>query len=184
MGNRFKSRHNFVCATALSIGFAMSFADAARAEDPIKSVAPVFLGEVKVGNFDPTAFHAYHSMIKNKKFEKSEFAEAVPFEKAVEVLADFARRGFGLVIAHSEGYQAAVHRVAEEFPDTHFVISPAGETGDLPNVSVYEENPFHVLLLPGMVAVLTADNGHLYAGGFVEKSMPWDSIYKKIQLAN
>jgi hypothetical protein len=101
-----------------------------EAADVNKNVAAVFYGEVGVGNFDPTGYHAYQEMLKNHSFDKSEFAESVPFEKAVEVLTDFGRRGFGLVILHSEGYQSAARRVAAEFPDTKFVITPAGDGVD------------------------------------------------------
>lgn len=152
-----------IAAAALTLS--LSSGGVLQAQEINRSVAAVFLGEVHVGNFDPTAYAAWEKMLSEHDFERSEFAEAVPFEQGVETLTDFARRGFGLIIAHSEGYQAAVHRVAAEFPDTHFVISPAGETGGLPNVSVYRENPFHVLLLPGMVAGLTSTSGKIgYVG--------------------
>lgn len=154
-------RLNTLSLSAIAVALGVFAVPAANAADVNKSVAAVYYGEVGVGNFDPTGYHAYQEMLKNNGFDKSEFAESVPFEKAVEVLTDFGRRDFGLVIVHSEGYQAAVHRVAADFPNTHFVISPAGEAGDLPNVSVYRENPFHVLLLPGLIASLSAKSGQV-----------------------
>ena len=119
-----------------------------------KKVGAIFFGQVKVGNFEPTGYTAFTSMVEKYGFE-SEFAEQVPFEKGKEVMSDFANRGFDMVVAHSSGYQAAVLEVAPKFPNTWFILMVDGSsTGNNRNVAIYKFSTYEVLYLPGVVAGL------------------------------
>ena len=78
------------------------------------------------------------------------YTERVAQPDQVEVLSDYARRGFDLIFAHGGEFDAAGKQVATQFPKTKFVIDNGTNTG--PNLADLQINHFHVAFLGGYVA--------------------------------
>lgn len=89
-------------------------------------------------------------IIKTKLAAETAYVEKVGQADQVETLADFARRGFNLVIAHGGQFEAAVKQVAEQFPKTFFVISDGIATGS--NISSLQVDHLQIAYLCGVVA--------------------------------
>ena len=90
------------------------------------------------------------SLIKTKLSAETAYVEKVAQADQSEVLSDFARRGFSLVIAHGGQFEAAVKQVAAQFPKTFFVISDGVATGD--NIASVQVNHLQISYLCGIVA--------------------------------
>jgi len=78
------------------------------------------------------------------------YTERVAQPDQVEVLSDYARRGFDLIFAHGGEFDAAGKQVAAQFPKAKFVIDNGTNTG--PNLADLQINHFHVAFLGGYVA--------------------------------
>ncbi|MBC7970666.1 MAG: BMP family protein [Verrucomicrobia bacterium] len=94
----------------------------------------------------------YESMaiIKTKLGAETAYVEKVPQADQAEVLSDFARRGFNLVIAHGGQFEAAVKQVAAQFPKTFFVVSDGVAIGS--NIASVQVDHLQVAYLCGIVA--------------------------------
>lgn len=94
----------------------------------------------------------YESMgiIKTKLGAETAYVEKVPQADQAEVLSDFARRGFNLVIAHGGQFEAAVKQVAAQFPKAFFVISDGVATGS--NIASVQVNHLQIGYACGVVA--------------------------------
>lgn len=94
----------------------------------------------------------YESMgiIKTKFGAETTYVEKVPQADQAEVLSDFARRGFGLVMAHGGQFEAAVKQVAAQFPKTFFVISDGVATGS--NIASVQVDHLQIGYVCGVVA--------------------------------
>ena len=57
------------------------------------------------------------------------YSEKVAQPDQAEALADYARRGYNLVIGHGGEFQDAVNRVAQRYPDTMFLVSNGSTPG-------------------------------------------------------
>jgi basic membrane protein A len=85
-----------------------------------KKVAFIGVAPVTQGNWDPAGYQAFTRMAEKYGFDPSN-QESVGYDQAAAVLRRLAPDN-DMVIAHSSGYEAAVHEVAPEFPDTQFVV--------------------------------------------------------------
>jgi basic membrane lipoprotein Med (substrate-binding protein (PBP1-ABC) superfamily) len=93
-------------------------------------------------------------MVKKEGF-KSSYAEEATYDKAPEILSDFAARGTDLIIAHSSGYASAVLDIAPKFPKTTFsVVSALASTNGLKNVNGWSFKWQELGFLAGAVAGL------------------------------
>ena len=95
---------------------------------------------------------AYESLaaIKSKLGVETAYVEKVAQADQAEVLADFARRGFNLVIAHGGQFEAAVKQVAAQFPNTFFAVSDGGVTSS--NIASLQVDHLQIGYLCGVVA--------------------------------
>jgi len=92
-----------------------------RAAADIK-VAMALPGSIADGGWSQSAYDALETA-KAKLGIETAFSEKVAQPDHVEVLSDYARRGFTHVIGHGGEFQDGVDRVAERFPDTMFVVT-------------------------------------------------------------
>lgn len=94
----------------------------------------------------------YESMdvIKSKLGAETAYVEKVEQADQSEVLSDFARRGFNLVIAHGGQFEAAVKQVAPQFPKTFFAVSDGVVTGS--NIASLQVDHLQIGYLCGVVA--------------------------------
>jgi len=79
-----------------------------------------------------------------------------------EALADYARRGYNLVIGHGGEFQESVARVAKRFPKTQFLVVNGTEAGG--NVSTLSFNMPEMGYVMGYVAGKTSKTGK---GGYI-----------------
>lgn len=89
-------------------------------------------------------------MIEKQMGAQIAYTERVAQPDQVEVLSDYARRGFDLIFAHGGEFDAAGKQVAAQFPKTKFVIDNGTNTG--PNLADLQINHFQVAFLGGFVA--------------------------------
>jgi basic membrane lipoprotein Med (substrate-binding protein (PBP1-ABC) superfamily) len=119
-----------------------------------KTAAGLFYAKVTEGNWDPAGYQAFTAMVKKEGF-KSSYAEEATYDKAPEILSDFAARGTDLIIAHSSGYASAVLDIAPKFPKTTFsVVSALASTNGLKNVNGWSFKWQELGFLAGAVAGL------------------------------
>ena len=89
-------------------------------------------------------------MVEKQLGAQIAYTERVAQPDQVEVLSDYARRGFDLIFAHGGEFDAAGKQVATQFPKTKFVIDNGTNTG--PNLADLQINHFQVAFLGGLVA--------------------------------
>ena len=89
-------------------------------------------------------------MVEKQLGAQIAYTERVAQPDQVEVLSDYARRGFDLIFAHGGEFDAAGKQVAAQFPKAKFVIDNGTNTG--PNLADLQINHFHVAFLGGYVA--------------------------------
>lgn len=78
------------------------------------------------------------------------YTERVAQPDQVEVMSDYARRGFDIVFGHGGEYDAAGKQVASRFPKAKIVVTNGTVTG--PNLASLQINHFQVSFLAGVVA--------------------------------
>lgn len=78
------------------------------------------------------------------------YTERVAQPDQVEVMSDYARRGFDIVFGHGGEYDAAGKQVASRFPKAKIVVTNGTVTG--PNLASLQINHFQVSFLCGVVA--------------------------------
>lgn len=61
------------------------------------------------------------NVVKENQGVETSYVEKVAQPDQVEVISDFARRGYNLIFAHGGQFDASVQQVAAEFPKTFFV---------------------------------------------------------------
>jgi basic membrane protein A len=94
----------------------------------------------------------YESMgiVRLKLKVEMAYVEKVPQADQVEVLSDFARRDFKLIIAHGGQFESAVKQVAAQFPESFFLVSDGVVTGR--NIASLQVNHLQIAYLAGVVA--------------------------------
>lgn len=78
------------------------------------------------------------------------YTERVAQPDQVEVMSDYARRGFDIVFGHGGEYDAAGKQVASRFPKAKIVVTNGTATGA--NLASLQINHFQVSFLCGVVA--------------------------------
>ena len=114
--------------------FFLSFAALAVAS--VMLAGPVLADAFKVaivmpGNITDQSWNqAGHEGLMNAKKElgiEVAYSEKVAQPDQAEAMADYARRGYNVVIGHGGEFQEAANRVARNFPDTMFVVNNGTE---------------------------------------------------------
>jgi len=95
-------------------------------------------------------------------------------EDAAAAIRDYAKQGYGLVIAHGSQYGGSLKEIAGDFPDTAFAWGTAADTFGLPNVSAYEamsnQGGYVMGAMAGTIGVvgpIEVGDAKLYVDGFV-----------------
>ena len=91
----------------------------AKAED--FKAAIVMPGVITDKSFNQTCYEGAMKA-KDKLGIEVAYSEKVPQPDQAEALADYARRGYQLVIGAGGEFQDAVDRVAKRYPDTMFMV--------------------------------------------------------------
>lgn len=67
--------------------------------------------------------------IKDELKVETAYSEKVAQPDQAEAMADYARRGYNVVIGHGGEFQDAANRVAADFPETTFIVNNGTEFG-------------------------------------------------------
>lgn len=110
-------------------GWAASSIGLSAAAQTVKKAAIVMPGSISDKGWNQAGYDGLTQAGKDLGFETA-VSEKVHQPDQIEVLSDYARRGYNLVIGHGGEFQDAVERVAERFPDTLFMINNGLGTGD------------------------------------------------------
>ncbi len=108
----------------------------AAAEQALK-VAMVLPGNITDKSWNQSGYEGLLRAEEELQLEVA-FSEQVPQPDQVEAMADYARRGFDVVIGHGGEFQGTAEEVAERFPDTLFVVDNGTTPGkNLATVDFY-----------------------------------------------
>lgn len=153
----------------LSRRFLLSFAALAVAS--VMLAAPVLADPFKValvlpGNITDQSWNqaGYEGLMNAKKELGIEvaYSEKVAQPDQAEAMADYARRGYDVVIGHGGEFQAAAIRVARKHPDTLFVVHNGTEPGENIATLDFYYKQFGYLL--GVIAGRMSESGKI---GFI-----------------
>ena len=86
---------------------------------------------------------------------KTAYKESVTQDEQVEIIRQFAKQGYSIIIGQGGQFGEALSIVAEEFPDTQFIFSVGTEAYDLPNMSAATVSYSHSGFVGGILAALT-----------------------------
>lgn len=146
-----KSLRNGLIGTALAFGSLITSASA----DDFK-VAIVLPGVITDNSFNQSGYEGVKEAADTLGFEFA-YSEKTAQPDQPQALADYARRGYNLVIGHGGEFQDAVDRVAGRFPDTKFLVVNGVEAGK--NVSVVSYDFPSMGYAMGYVAGKTSQTG-------------------------
>lgn len=99
------------------------------ASDGIERAAIVMPGSISDNGWNQAGFEGLTQAGAALGFDAA-FSESVHQPEQIEVLSDYARRGYDLVIGHGGEFQDAVERVASRFPETMFMVNNGLGTSD------------------------------------------------------
>ena len=91
-------------------------------------VAMVMPGIITDKSFNQYGYEAM-MLAKEKLGIEVAYSEKVPQPDQAEALADYARRGFDVVIGHGGEFQDSVARIAKRYPETTFLITNGSTPG-------------------------------------------------------
>lgn len=124
-------KHNILAALA-----ALMLAGPAASDD-FERAAIVMPGSISDNGWNQAGFEGLTQAGEALGFETT-FSESVHQPEQIEVLSDYARRGYDLVIGHGGEFQDAVERVASRFPETMFMVNNGlGTKANVANADFY-----------------------------------------------
>jgi len=130
------SRRNVLAAAAVCMA-TVSAGSYVMAAGDIKKAAIVMPGSVSDNGWNQAGAEGLTVAGKELGFETA-VSEKVAQPDQIEVLSDYARRGYDLVIGHGGEFQDAVDRVAKRFPDTMFMVNNGlGTSANVANADFY-----------------------------------------------
>lgn len=112
-------------------------------------VAAAFPGIITDKGFNQNGFEGL-KLIEKTLGADTAYTERVAQPDQVEVMSDYARRGFDLVFGHGGEFDAAGKQVAAQFPKVKVALTNGTASG--PNLASVQINHFQVAFLCGVVA--------------------------------
>ena len=111
-----------IVATAYTTGGAPGGSAASGDGAGSKKVAALFPGLVDDQSWNQAGFEGLKRAETESGVEIA-YTEKVTQDQQVEVFRNYAQQGFNVIIGHGGEYMDAALQVAEEFPDTEFVVT-------------------------------------------------------------
>ena len=136
--------------------FAGPFAGASLADTDGFKVAIVLPGVITDRSFNQAGYEGVQRAAEELGIEFA-YSEKTAQPDQPQALADYARRGYDLVIGHGGEFQESVSRVAQRFPDTKFLIVNGTEPGG--NVATMSFDFAGLGYVMGYVAGRTSETG-------------------------
>ncbi len=118
-------RRVFLSFAALAVASVMLAAPVLA--EPFK-VAIVMPGNITDQSWNQAGYEGLMNAKKELDIEVA-YSEKVAQPDQAEAMADYARRGYNVVIGHGGEFQEAANRAARNFPDTMFVVHNGTEPG-------------------------------------------------------
>jgi basic membrane lipoprotein Med (substrate-binding protein (PBP1-ABC) superfamily) len=87
-------------------------------------------------------------------------SESVSPAEVEDAMRDYARQGYGVILAHCGSFADAASKVAEEFPDTYFEVAGVPEV-ELANTFAYDPKQEQGSFLAGMVAGFVTESNQV-----------------------
>jgi basic membrane protein A and related proteins len=128
-------------------------------------VALLTPGPVSDGGWNAAAYQGLE-LIKTKLGARTALVQTTSPADFEDSFRDFASRGFNLVFAHGFEYTDAALKVAQEFPNTYFVVSSGG--GSSHNVASVAFNFDQATYVEGIIAAGVSKSGVAGAIGGIE----------------
>jgi basic membrane protein A len=117
-----------VLGTAAVVAGVFAFAPLASAADPMR-VAIVMPGNITDKSWNQAGYEGL-MRAKDELGIEVAFSEKVAQPDQAEAMADYARRGYDIVIGHGGEFQEAANRVASRHPETMFVVNNGTEPAE------------------------------------------------------
>lgn len=124
-------------------------------------VAIVLPGVITDKSFNQAGYEGVERAAKELGIEFA-YSEKVAQPDQPEALADYARRGYNMVIGHGGEFQDAVDKVAPNFPDTKFIIVNGTKAGG--NVAIMSFDFAGLGYVMGYVSGKVSETGK---GGYI-----------------
>lgn len=133
------------------------------AQEPLQ-VALLMSGPISDQGWNAMAYQGLIAVQDDHGAEIS-FSENVAQSDMEEVFRGYAQSGFDVVFGHGFEFQDAAIRVAEEYPDTIFILTSNTHYQD-PNMGSVTDNGFEKGFLAGVVAAVISESGTVgFIGG-------------------
>lgn len=137
---------------------------AAGEKEPVKddgkySVAMVLVGPINDAGWNESAYKGL--ILAEKRFGVvTAYSENVPLADFETVFADYAGKGYDLVIGHGFEFVDPAKNVAPDFPDTQFAVVNGTES-QAPNFSSFRFKTYETGFIAGMVAGLITESNNV-----------------------
>ncbi len=139
---------------------ALAVPQIAAAQDDVK-FAIVLPGVITDNSFNQAGYEGALAASEALGLEMA-YSEKVAQPDQPEALADYARRGYNVVIGHGSEFQDSVQRVSRRNPNTSFLVVNGSEAKE--NISTVGYNYRHLAYGLGVIAGEMSETG---IGGFV-----------------
>lgn len=119
----------FLIITVILSFFLVACSNASKKEEEKLKVGLLLTGPSTDGGWNETAFNGLTQIEKELGAEVS-YAESVQATDYEKTMRDYAKAGNDVVIGHGFQFVSAAEIVAEEFPDTIFIVTSADATNN------------------------------------------------------
>lgn len=136
-----------------------------EATGTVESIALLLPGRKDDEGYSNTGYQGLLDAAEEHGIEDTAVAEEVDVAQQVEVYRDFANQGYDLIFGWGGQFEDGAAQVAEEFPDTYFVVG-AGSGGNGSNYGSIDYAGRQWTFLLGWVAGTVSQTGTVgYIGG-------------------
>lgn len=154
-------RHKYLQGLHVALSVAVLAMPQIAASQETTKFAIVLPGVITDNSFNQAGYEGAVAASEALDLEMA-YSEKVAQPDQPEALADYARRGYNVVIGHGAEFQDSADRVARRNPDTSFLIINGAEARD--NIATLGFNYRHLAYGLGLIAGEMSTSG---TGGFV-----------------
>lgn len=127
---------------------------------PKHKVAMILPGVKTDAAFNQYTYEGMKRAAKEFGFETA-YKEDVTQDQQLEVIRQFAQRGYDIIIGQGGQFGEALQTVAREYPKAHFIFSVATNTGGVPNVTAATVSYAHAAYIAGVMAGMTTKSNKI-----------------------
>ena len=174
---------SLISVVVLAIVFCFS---AVYADEPLR-IGMSLTGSINDQSWNQAGYEGL-MMIKDEMGAEVAFQEQVPLSNVEESLRNYAAQGYDIVIGMGDQYSEAGKVVAEEYPETIFIVMSGIYTGDnLIATAMFDEE---IAYVAGVTAALSG--GALLGAPLIhdfclislsDRLTPWEKIEKRLLAA-